>query len=98
MWRSTLAFLLALTSLVANAQTFKTEKPVVCSDLKTVIEYVSSEYHEVPFWNGTDDDSKYILMVNNQTHTWTMIQYNESAACVVGVGNRAHLINLGNSV
>jgi len=97
MWRS-IAFLLALTSLVANAQTFKTEKPVVCSDLKTVIEYVSSEYNEIPFWNGTDETSKYILMVNNQTRTWTMIQYNDSAACVVGVGNRAHLINLGKNI
>jgi len=97
MWRS-IAFLLALTSLVANAQIYKSQKPIVCSDLKTVIEYVSGEYNEVPFWNGADDDSKYILMVNPKTKSWTMIQYQNNDACVIGVGNRAHLINLGKNI
>jgi hypothetical protein len=97
MWKP-IAFLLALTSLVVNAQTFESEKPIVCSDLKTVIEYVSSEYNEVPFWNGVTDDSKYILMVNKQTHSWTMIQYNNEIACVIGTGFRANLIKLGKSI
>jgi hypothetical protein len=89
------AFLLALTSLVVDAQIYKSDKPVVCSSLKNVIEYVSSEYDEIPFWRGSDETSKYILMVNNKTSTWTMIQYNNDLACVVGVGENAKLINLG---
>lgn len=94
MWKSSIAFLLALTSLVANAQIYKSEKTVVCSSLKNVIEYVSGQFDEVPFWNGVDDNSKYILMVNQLTKSWTMIQYQDNDACVIGTGNRANLINL----
>mgnify|MGYP003352733691 CR=1 FL=1 len=90
-----LAFLLALTSLVVNAQVYKTEKPVVCSKLKNIIEYVSDEYQEQPLWNGVGDDSKYLLTVNPITHTWTMIEYNQDFGCIVGVGNQANLIKLG---
>jgi hypothetical protein len=98
MWKSSVAFLLALTSLVANAQIYKSEKTVVCNSLKNLIEYVSSQYDEVPFWNGVDDNSKYILMVNQLTKSWTMIQYQDNDACVIGTGNRANLINLGKRV
>ena len=62
--------------------------------LKNVIEYVSGQFDEVPFWNGVDDNSKYILMVNQLTKSWTMIQYQDNDACVIGTGNRANLINL----
>jgi hypothetical protein len=95
MQNTVLAFLLALTSLVANAEIEKLYKPVVCSDLKTVIESISSEYNEVPYWNGISSDTKFILMVNKQTGTWTMIEYLNKDACVVGSGIRANLINLG---
>jgi hypothetical protein len=98
MWKISVAFLLALTSLVANAQVYKAEKPVVCSSLKTVIEYVSSEFQEQPFWRGAGDNSKYILTTNPTTHSWTMIEYNDSVACVVGVGDEAHLIKLGKNI
>lgn len=92
------AFLSALTSLVVDAQVYKFDKPVVCSSLKVVIEYVSGEFDEAPFWRGSDETSKYILMVNETTTTWTMIQYNNDLACIVGVGNSSKLINLGKFV
>ena len=91
-------FLLALISLVANAEVEKLYKPVVCSDLRTVIESISAEYEEIPYWNGVSDNTKFILMVNKQTMTWTMIEYTDKEACVIGTGNRANLINLGKSV
>lgn len=94
MWKSSIAFLLALTSLLADAQLVESKKTVVCSSLKNVIEYVSGQFDEVPFWNGVDDNSKYILMVNQLTKSWTMIQYQDNDACVIGTGNRANLINL----
>jgi hypothetical protein len=94
----TAAFLLGLTSLVAHAQTFKTDKPVVCSDLKTVIETVSGDYQEEPVWRGSSGDSKFIMMANTKTGTWTFIQYNEKVACVLGTGDNGKPIRLGKSV
>jgi hypothetical protein len=93
-----MAFLFGLTSLVANAQIYKIDKPVLCSSLKNVIEYVSSTYREEPFLNGVGDKSKYIMMVNQRTHTWTMIEYSDSTACVIGSGDNFNLITLGKTV
>jgi hypothetical protein len=91
----TVAFLLGLNTLVAHAQIFSVEKPVLCSDLKTVIEVASGEYQEEPTWRGSDSTSKFILMSNKKTGTWTFIQYNDKLACVIGTGENAKSIILG---
>ena len=100
MRRYCIAFLLSLTSLLANAQQIvEIEKPVICSDPKTVIENISELYKESPYWVGTGtDDSRYVLMTNPSTKTWTMIQLNDKIACVVGTGSRANLINLRKNI
>lgn len=91
--RKSIAFLLALTSLVANAQLVESRKPVVCSDPKTVIENISNVYKESPYWIGAgSDNTKYVLMTNSATMTWTMIQFTDKIACVIGTGSRANLI------
>jgi len=98
MQKLAVAFLFGLTTLVANAQVITVEKPVVCSDLKTVIENVSSNYQEEPFWSGSDSLSKFVIMSNKKTGTWTIIQYNDKIACIIGTGENGKLLNLGKSV
>jgi hypothetical protein len=88
------AFLFGLNTLVANAQIFSTEKPVLCSDPKTIIESVSKDYQEEPFWVGKDDQSRFVMMVNKKTGSWTFIQFNDKIACVLGTGNQGKLLNL----
>ena len=92
--------LLLLISLVVNAkpEIFQIDKPVNCSDVKTVIEGLSNKYHENPFWVGKSNDSKFILLVNSKTGTWSMVEYNDEIACVIGNGNRANQIFLKPSV
>lgn len=82
------AFLLGFTTLVASAvEPFEIEKPVLCSDLKTVIESMSGpDWAEMPFWVGKDARSRYVLLVNQKTKTWTIVQYNDQIACVLGTG------------
>ncbi len=90
---------LSLSSLVVHAQAGEmVNKPVFCSSLKIVIEAVSGEFGETPAWRGNDDRSKYVMTVNQQTGTWTMIQYNDQVACVVGVGRNSKTIFTGKSV
>jgi len=94
-----LAFLLGLSALIAHAQTvINVDKSILCSDLKTVIENISGNYVEVPFWNGKDSVSKYILMVNEKTKSWTFIQYNDKSACILGTGDQSNLIKFGKTV
>ena len=91
------ASILFLTSLVANAQPnlIEVDKPVTCSDPKTVIEGLSDQYQEQPFWSGRGRDSKYVLLVNSKTGSWSMIEYNDKVACIVGTGKSARQIFLG---
>jgi len=49
------AFLFGLNTLVAYAQVITVQKPVICSDPKTVVENVSRDYQEVPAWAGKDE-------------------------------------------
>ena len=94
MRKLTVAYLFGLTALVANAQTVTVEKPVICSNLKTIIENLSKDYQEEPAWSGKDNTSRYIMMSNKKTGTWTIIQFNDRIACILGTGNSGMIVNL----
>lgn len=99
MRKLTVAFLLGLTSFVAHAQKeIIVEKPVFCSSLKIVIETITGTYQEEPFWRGADEKSKFLMTVNPKSGSWTMIQYNDQIACVLGVGNNSKVLLLGKTV
>jgi hypothetical protein len=71
-------------------------KPVVCSDPKTVIEGLTEESGEQPFWSGATEKTKYILLVNPKTRTWSMVEYTDKTACVLDMGKDSSQILLGN--
>jgi hypothetical protein len=76
-----------LLPALAYAQPVTVEKPVICDTLKTVIETLTGTgYREQPFWAGNDETSRYILLVNEKTKSWTIVQFNNKIACVLGTG------------
>jgi hypothetical protein len=76
-----------LLPALAYAQPVTVEKPVVCDTPKIVIETLSgSGYREQPFWIGNDTTSRFIMMVNEKTKTWSFVQFNDNIACVLGTG------------
>lgn len=85
-----------LLPVFASAEPVTVEKPVLCDTVKTVMETISGgRYKEQPYWVGTDDSSKYVMMVNEQTKTWTLVQFNDQVACIIGSGERHHPITKG---
>lgn len=87
--KSTLAFLFCLISTLANAQLFESKTTVQCGDTKYVLTNLAGEeIEEHPFWVGTSDTSKTntVVMVNEKTLTWTVVQFDKKIACVLGVG------------
>jgi hypothetical protein len=91
-------FLLGVLLLpaLAYAQPVTVEKPVVCEKTEKVIESLQKgQYKENPSWIGYDDKSKYALFSNEKTKTWTMIQFNENIACIIGVGEGSKLVFSG---
>lgn len=74
----------------------KVPKEVFCDETKKIVNaLLSSEYKESPQWLGQDETSKYVLFANEKTGSWTIIQFNEQIACILGVGDGHKLVNKG---
>jgi hypothetical protein len=85
-----------LLPALAYAQPVTVEKPVICDTPKTVIETLTGKgYQEQPFWIGNDETSRYILLANERTKSWTIVQFNKNIACVLGTGDNHRQIFLG---
>jgi len=93
-----LIFGIILTGAVF-AQSVTVQKPVECADTATLLRGLSgSDYKENPIWLGTESGanvSKYSLFVNKETKSWTLIQFNEKIACVLGTGEASTQIFTG---
>ena len=96
-----MAFLFCLTSSIADAQNaYQSNKPVICDSLKNVTSVMKEQYGEEPIWVGDDlqDTSKYVMLANFQTKTWTFVQFTKDWACVLGTGTGGSQLKVGNSV
>jgi hypothetical protein len=73
-------------------------KKITCAPLAEVLEDLSDKnVKELPFWIGISNDPeiRYSVMVNKRTDTWTIIQYNRGAACVISIGENNQFLNSG---
>lgn len=89
------AFLLGV-SLIVYAQ--KAEKPVttskkiVCLSFKKAISDLKEKYGEEPIVMGTTtnmEDVKMAVFVNPDTGSFTVLEFDEEAACIISVGKDA---------
>ena len=79
---------------VAFAEAIETTKDVLCDDKKELFAWIqTNEYQEKPTWVGDSPSSKTKLAVltNNETGTWTIIEFDDKYACVVSVGVKSKL-------
>jgi hypothetical protein len=94
--------LILFISSVVVAQPIVIQKPVTCVDTKILLQGLSgSDYKETPLWLGIEpgaEVSKYSVFVNPQTKTWTIIQFNDKIACVLGTGTESTQIFNGPKV
>lgn len=101
--KTAVAFLFCLTGSIANAQINKfseTTKPVVCDDTQKVISVIMERYKEAPVWLALDGEgqSRYVLMTNPKTGSWTLLQYTPDMACILGVGSESNLLSGKNTL
>lgn len=93
-------FILAVLLLpaLAYAQPVTVEKPVICDTPKKVIESLTGTHQEKPFWIGNDGKSRYVMLVNEDTGTWSIVQFNNNIACILGTGINHKQVFLGPGV
>jgi len=75
---------------IVAAQPVTVQKPVDCVNTETLFQgLIGSDYKEKPIWLGIQSDAplpKYSLFVNEQSKSWTLVQFDEKIACVLGTG------------
>jgi hypothetical protein len=83
-----MAFLFCLTSSIAHAQEIiDLQKPLKCSDAQVVMNYFVDTHKETPVWVGKSVHNTHItLLMNQETRSWTVIEYDTRLACVLGAG------------
>jgi hypothetical protein len=82
-----LLIVLALLIPAAHAQEpVKVEKTIVCAGTEQILNNLTKNYKEVPLWGGHLPKSNVAVFVNAETKTWTLVQWNESAACIIDTG------------
>ena len=87
---------------IAVAQSVTVQKPIECTDTATLLRGLSgSDYKEKPIWWGIEPGatvSRYSLFVNEETKSWTLIQFDEKIACVLGTGEASTQIFNGPNI
>ena len=86
---------LALFLTNANAEQFTTKKEVYCDKTSTLIPILKGkDFEEVPIWFGKGEGKtpNYSLFVNQETKSWTIIQFNNDVACAIGSGEGYQMI------
>lgn len=84
---SAIAFLFFLNSS-ASAQIIDLTKPMKCSEVETVMLYFLQNHKESPVWVGKTVQNTHItLLMNKETRSWTMVEYDSRYGCVLGAGD-----------
>ena len=83
-----MAFLFCLISSIAHAQQIiDLNKAMKCSDAQVVMNYFVETHKETPIWVGKSVHNTHItLLMNRETRSWTVIEYDTRLACVLGAG------------
>jgi len=82
-----LSLLLSVSTVAYSQQ--ENAKPVLCMDTKEMFDAIFEKYNETILM-VLDQDSfpnKIVLTVNNTTKTWSLIEYDNELACLLGSGN-----------
>lgn len=90
-----------LLPALSLAEPVTVDKPVLCDKTSNVLKWLAaSDFKEIPIFLGDSKNEKYVLAVNKETQTFTLIQLNESVACIIGDGQgfKISVEALGNSI
>lgn len=79
---------LVLISSIAHAQLSEYERRFTCGKTQFVISALTRNAQEKPIWAGADPETgtQTMILQNTRTLTWTVVQYDQTTACVLQSG------------
>jgi hypothetical protein len=81
----TLALLISTAAFAQ--QIIDLTKPIKCSDPQSVMNFFKDTHKEKPVWVGKTVHNTHITILSNEeTKSWTLIEYDTKLACVLGAG------------
>ena len=90
-----LVLLMFTAAAIPQSTSVERKKSVICDDTKKMYnELVNGEYAERPVWGGEGENSKFVLLINKKTGTWTFIEFVKDVSCVLGVGEGSLILDL----
>jgi len=88
-----LILVLTLAAASAFSQPVKLQKEVWCEKPDTVMAALTQgDFREVSTWIGQEGETNVTLLHNPATKTWTVVQFNQSMACVLASGKNSNLL------
>ena len=90
--------LILLVPLLASAEPIQINKPVTCENTLLIFQALLEQAGEKPIWVGKGDGtdtSKTVILANEKTKSWTIVQFDKNMACVLGSGVGSQLIFTG---
>jgi hypothetical protein len=79
---------LVLISSITHAQLSEYERKFTCGKTQFVMMALTKNAQEKPIWTGADPQTgtQTTILLNSLTLTWTVIQYDQTMACVLQSG------------
>ena len=93
-----LPVLILLAPLLASAEPIQINKPVTCENTLLIFQALVEQAGEKPIWVGKGDGtdtSRTVILANEKTKSWTIVQFDKNMACVLGSGVGSQLIFTG---
>lgn len=71
-------------------------KTIYCDKPQVIFRAVMEDYDEEPIWRGfsTTQKSSLVMVQNNSTKSWTMIEFNSEIACIIAAGDGGELMDI----
>ena len=77
--------LIGFTTLSHSQEVMR--KPVVCMTPEILFTQLYDDYKERPEWVwGNQTSDSWISLFSSEQGTWTLIEFNKTTACVLGMG------------
>ena len=83
-----------LVPMIAHAVETRSEnKPIKCGVASEIIPLFLNEFNEKLSWTGNSAKSKFALLVNPTNDEWTILEFNNETACIIGSGTASTPLN-----
>lgn len=93
-----LGVLLLPVLALAEQDPVEVNKKVVCDKASEMFPYIDKKYGETPIWIGQADQGKFSVLINLDTQTWSIVQYDleKDISCLIdsGTGFKFKLPNM----